>query len=83
MKVKELRKLLKNFDDNLKVIFGEDCRMGGRIFNKEYSDIKKGNLKVEETAIGPFVRFREDDDGSFLLIDFTNSTIYTVDDFQK
>jgi hypothetical protein len=83
LKVKELRKLLKNFDDNLIVIFGEDCRTGGRIFNKEYSDIKKGNLKVQETVIGPYIQFKDDDDGPYLLIDFTNSRIYTVDDFQK
>jgi len=83
MKVKELRKLLKNFDDNLIVVFGEDCRLGGRVFSKEYTDIKKGSLKAEETVMGPYIKFREDDDGPFLLIDFTNSRIYTIDDFQK
>ena len=83
MKVKELRNLLKNFDDNLIVTFGEDCRTGGRIFNKEHSDIQIGNLLVEETSIGPFVRFREDPKGQYLVIDFTNSKIFTVDDFQK
>ena len=83
MKVKELRNLLKSFDDNLIVTFGEDCRTGGRIFNKEHSAIQTGKLVVEETSIGPFVRFREDPKGPYLVIDFTESKIFTVDDFQK
>jgi hypothetical protein len=83
MKVKDLRKILKNFDDNLIVIFGEDCRMGGRIFNKEHSCLEVGVLGVEETAVGPFVRFRQEDKGNFLLMDFSKSEIFTPDDFQK
>lgn len=83
MKVKDLRKLLKNFDDNLIVIFGEDCRMGGKIFHKEHSTTEIGVLGVEDTPIGPYVRFKPSDEGNFLLVDFSNSEIFKVDDFQK
>ena len=83
MKVKELIRKLKDFDENAIVIFGDDARMGGVIYMKAPENLYRGNLKVEDTPIGPYVNLNKSEKGQYLVFDLRESGFYTVDDFQK
>lgn len=83
VKVKELIRKLKDFDENAIVIFGDDARMGGMIYMKAPENFSRGNLRVQDTPIGPYVNLEKSDKGQYLVFDLTDSGFFTVDDFQK
>ena len=84
MKVKELIRKLKEFDENLEVtISSMNLKTGFNdvdIFNKNM-EFYRGDLNILPTPIVDVVTCVKDNKGKYLIIDINESDFYTGQDF--
>lgn len=82
MKVKELIRILKDYPENAEVIVGEKGPMDGMVFCKLPDKFETGDLVVQETPIGPFIKLDKSRKGKFLVLNVELTEYYKPEDFQ-